>query len=136
MNDIVWALLEDIRDKAVTGRSARNKVGGCGAVSVRLPNDHTADGRLNGPVYVYQLGLPMTKKQFAAMPGDLQTLYVRLLRDKHGATAAEAEFLTGDLRGVRFTKEGNEKKWALFITGRWYQDAVSRQKRIMAGRAQ
>ena len=49
-----------------------------------------------------------------ALPEDLRRLYVKLLRDKHGATRQQARQLTGEDYGLRFG-EGDAQKWAAFL---------------------
>ena len=61
-----------------------------------------------------QLGRPLTRRQFLALPEDLRRLYVKLLRDKHGATRQQARQLTGEDYGLRFG-EGDAQKWAAFL---------------------
>ena len=54
------------------------------------------------------------RRQFLALPEDLRRLYVKLLRDKHGATRQQARQLTGEDYGLRFG-EGDAQKWAAFL---------------------
>ena len=46
--------------------------------------------------------------------GSDERLYVKLLRDKHGATRQQARQLTGEDYGLRFG-EGDAQKWAAFL---------------------
>ena len=57
---------------------------------------------------------PPPRRQFLALPEDLRRLYVKLLRDKHGATRQQARQLTGEDYGLRFG-EGDAQKWAAFL---------------------
>lgn len=63
----------------------RNREDGAQKVQVRLPSDglNAVDlwGR-NGPCRVYRLGRPMDAGAFLAMPGDLQTMYLKKLRQR------------------------------------------------------
>ena len=60
------------------------------------------------------LSARLTRRQFLALPEDLRRLYVKLLRDKHGATRQQARQLTGEDYGLRFG-EGDAQKWAAFL---------------------
>ena len=71
--------------------------------------------RMNGHIRIYRpVGRPLTRRQFLALPEDLRRLYVKLLRDKHGATRQQARQLTGEDYGLRFG-EGDAQKWAAFL---------------------
>lgn len=88
-----------------------------GRVRVRTASDVLSDrdwDRMNGHIRIYQLGRPLTRRQFLALPEDLRRLYVKLLRDKHGATRQQARQLTGEDYGLRFG-EGDAQKWAAFL---------------------
>ena len=51
--------------------------------------------RMNGHIRIYQLGRPMTRRKFLELPEDLRRVYVKLLRDKHGATRQQVRQMTG-----------------------------------------
>ena len=69
---------------------------------------------LVGLAVILDDGRPRTRRQFRALPEDLRRLYVKLLRDKHGATRQQARQLTGEDYGLRFG-EGDAQKWAAFL---------------------
>lgn len=87
MSDEAFDLLEENREKKITGQSARNRRGNTGKRgSVRLPSDRLTDKQLealNGKCETYCLGKPMTWAQFKAMPDDLKIEYVKKLRKKY-----------------------------------------------------
>lgn len=76
----------DCLQKKRTAQGSHNRVGH--SHQVRLPSDGLSPKalvRYNGPCRTYRLGRPMDGAAFAAMPRDLQRLYLRKLR-YHGAT--------------------------------------------------
>ena len=110
-------LMEEIREKKSVANSGKCKRVHCGRVRVRTASDVLSDrdwDRINGHIRIYQLGRPLTRRQFLALPEDLRRLYVKLLRDKHGATRQQARQLTGEDYGLRFG-EGDAQKWAAFL---------------------
>ena len=110
-------LQEEIRERRELARSGKCKCVGSGKVRVRTPSDAMRQReleRLNGRVRIYQLGRPMSRRQFRALPEDLQRLYVRLLRDKHGATRRAVRELIGEDFGLRFG-EGDSARWNAFL---------------------
>ena len=62
----------------------------------------------------FRISCSLRRRQFLALPEDLRRLYVKLLRDKHGATRQQARQLTGEDYGLRFG-EGDAQKWAAFL---------------------
>lgn len=110
-------LMEEIREKKSVANSGKCKRVHCGRVRVRTASDVLSDrdwDRMNGHIRIYQLGRPLTRRQFLALPEDLRRLYVKLLQDKHGATRQQARQLTGEDYGLRFG-EGDAQKWAAFL---------------------
>ena len=109
--------MEEIREKKSVANSGKCKCVHSGRVRVRTASDALSDrdwDRMNGHIRIYQLGRPLTRRQFLALPEDLRRLYVKLLRDKHGATRQQARQLTGEDYGLRFG-EGDAQKWAAFL---------------------
>ena len=130
----VAAITDDVRKRGNLARSAHHKKTGGGGVwllSDRLTP--TQWERRNGDLRVYALGRPMTPEQYNAMPADLQKLYLRLLRDRHGATVQDVTAMLGacDLLGVRFSgTEGDQSAWTLFLSGAWYRQAAARWRAL------
>lgn len=109
-------LRQEAREKRILAGCSRRRHSGSGRVRTRLPSDglsRQALAGMNGRIRVYQLGRPMTRRQFRAMPEDLQRLYVLLLRDKHGATRRNVRELVGEDFGLHFGA-GDAQRWAEF----------------------
>ena len=109
-------LMREIREKEKLVKNSRGRT--AGKRRMRTAADAmSAQERmaLNGCVRVYQLGRPMGRRQFLRLPEDLQRLYVRLLRDKHGATRQDVLALTGEDFGMPFGV-GDAEQWQAFLT--------------------
>ena len=80
MTDARAAFLQDVNEKKVTARSARNRRPHAGrGGGVRFPHDHmTTKERktMNGTVKTYNLNSPMTWEEFKSMPDDLKRDYI------------------------------------------------------------
>ena len=110
-------LQEEIRERKRLAVNGGHKCGHSGRVRVRMSSDlldRNAWEQRNGALRIYQLGRPMSRRQFRALPEDLQRLYLRLLRDKHGATQEQARALTGTEPGA-WHGEGDPEKWQTFL---------------------
>lgn len=89
MNDIVYELMQDCKDKKVTARSARSTRthnGKRGAV--KFPSDYLTKKErdaMNGKVETYRLNEPMTWEQFKQLPEDLMKDYIKAIREKFNA---------------------------------------------------
>ena len=108
-------LMREIREKEKLVKNSRGRT--AGKRRMRTAADAmSAQERmaLNGCVRVYQLGRPMTRRKFLALPEDLRRVYVKLLRDKHGATRQQVRQMTGEDYGLRFG-EGDARKWEAFL---------------------
>lgn len=74
----------DVREKTITGRSARHMRTHCGRRGpVRLPSDGLTKRqreRLNGQCRVYRLGQRMDWDAFLQMPRELRITYLKRLR--------------------------------------------------------
>lgn len=88
MTDEKFVFTQDVRDKKITARSARNKRthNGKGG-AVRFPSDSLSRKELeamNGKVEIYRLNDPMNWKEFKALPDDLKVCYITALRERYG----------------------------------------------------
>ena len=86
MKDEKYVYIQDVKDKKVTARSARNKRthNGKGG-SVKLPSDYMTKKEIkamSGECKSYKLNKPMTWKEFKTMPDDIKVSYINLLRQK------------------------------------------------------
>lgn len=86
MTDEKYSYIQDVKDKKITARSARNKRthNGKGG-SVKLPSDYMTKKEIkamSGEVKSYRLNEPMNWKEFKAMPNDIQVAYIKLLKEK------------------------------------------------------
>jgi hypothetical protein len=89
MTDEKYSYIQDVKDKKITARSARNKRthNGKGG-SVKLPSDYMTKKEIkamSGEVKSYRLNEPMSWKEFKAMPDDIKVSYISLLRQKWNA---------------------------------------------------
>ena len=110
-------LQEEIREKRILANCSKRKCVHSGRVRVRVASDALNEReweRMNGHIRIYQLGRPMTRRQFLGMPEDLRRIYVKLLRDKHGATRQQVRQMTGEDYGLQFG-EGDARKWEAFL---------------------
>lgn len=75
---------QDVREKTITGRSARHMRTHCGRRGpVRLPSDTLTKRqreRLNGECRVYRLGQSMDWGSYLQMPRELRITYLKRLR--------------------------------------------------------
>lgn len=84
----------DCLQKKRTAQSARHRVGR--SREVRLPSDGMSAARMaqyNGPCFTYRLGAPMGIDQYEELPGDLQRLYFRKLRNQGASDEAVRRML-------------------------------------------
>lgn len=98
MTDEKYAFIQDVKEKAQTGRSSHNRRTHAGkGGAVRLPSDNLKRKELkamNGDVICYRLNDPMKWKEFKKMPDKLKIDYITAIRSKFGATdTAIAEML-------------------------------------------
>lgn len=126
MKDEEFVYKSDVRDKAITARSARHTRTHCGKGGrVRFPSDNLSKKELmkmNGEVKSYRLNSPMGWAEFKSMPDDLKVVYIQALRKKYGVP----DIQIGNMMGVHkatFIKEmsrlglsrgqncGGRKKW-------------------------
>lgn len=88
MTDEKYVYTQDVRDKKITARSARNKRthNGKGG-AVKFPSDFMTRKEIeamNGEVKSYKLNAPMTWNEFKAIPDDIKVIYIKALRSKFG----------------------------------------------------
>ena len=87
MKDEEFVYKSDVRDKAITARSARHTRTHCGKGGrVRFPSDNLSKKELmkmNGEVKSYRLNSPMSWAEFKSMPDDLKVVYIQALRKKY-----------------------------------------------------
>lgn len=85
-----YVYISDVRDKKITARSARNKRthNGKGG-SVKFPSDYMTQKEIkamSGECKSYKLNKPMVWQEFKGMPDDIKVTYIKLIREKFGAT--------------------------------------------------
>ena len=93
MTDEKYSYIQDVKDKKVTARSARNKRthNGKGG-SVKFPSDYMTKKEIkamSGEVKSYRLNKPMTWQEFKAMPHDVQYGYIKLLKSKYSVPTCQ-----------------------------------------------
>ena len=82
MDDEKYVFFQDVREKKVTGYSARKQRSHCGKAGCKLPSDYLTKKEIknmSGEVKSYRLNEPMTYAEFRLMPEDLQKTYIILL---------------------------------------------------------
>ena len=100
MNDETFVFHQEIREKKTAARSAHNKrthTGKRGAV--KFPTDYMTKkelAKMSGEVKAYRLNDPMSWAEFKAMPEDIQTSYIKNIRDKFNVPA----YKIGEMFGV------------------------------------
>lgn len=102
MTDEKYVYTQDVREKKITARSAKCARTHCGSGGrVRLPSDYLSNKELkamNGEVKAYRLNEPMVWAEFKALPDDLKTSYIKLLREKFDVPDRKI----ADMFGVHF----------------------------------
>jgi hypothetical protein len=87
MTDEKYVFVTDVKEKARTGRGARNKRTHAGKRGrVKFPSDYLTKKELNamnGEAKAYRLNEPMNWEEFREMPDDLKVIYIQAIRDKY-----------------------------------------------------
>ncbi len=90
MDDEKYVFFQDLREKKVTGYSARKQRSHCGKGGrVKFPSDYLTKKELqkmNGECKSYRLNSPMSWHEFRAMPEDLQVAYIKAIKEKYNPT--------------------------------------------------
>lgn len=90
MEDEKYVFFQDVREKKVTGYSARKQRSHCGKGGrVKFPSDYLTKKELknmSGECKSYRLNSPMTWKEFKSMPEDLQIAYIKAIKEKYNPT--------------------------------------------------
>lgn len=99
MKDEEFVYYQDVKEKKITSRSARNQRTHTGKGGrVKLPSDNLTQKELkamSGEVKSYRLNEPMTWVEFKAMPDDLKVTYIKLLRQKFDVSDREIAKMFG-----------------------------------------
>lgn len=99
MSDEKYEFIEDVKEKRITARSARNKKGHTGkGGAMRTASDFMSKkerGSLHGECKTYKLGEPMTWEKFSEMPDDLKAIYIKSLRKKFNVPDTEIADMLG-----------------------------------------
>ena len=88
MRDEEYVYFQDLKEKKVTGYSARKQRSHCGKAGCKLPSDYLTKKEIknmSGECKSYRLNEPMSIVEFRAMPEDLQKTYIMALRQKYNA---------------------------------------------------
>ncbi len=99
MKDETYVFIQDVKEKASTARSARNRRthNGKGGM-VKLPSDYLTEKEkkaMSGEVKSYRLNDPMPWREFKAMPDDIKITYIKLLREKFDCSISELAAMMG-----------------------------------------
>ena len=86
MKDETYLYVSDVKEKAITARSARHRRTHTGKGGrARLPHEYLSKKELekmSGECVSYRLNEPMTWAEFMKMPDDIKVTYINLLRKK------------------------------------------------------
>lgn len=86
MTDEKFTFVEDVKEKKIASRSARNRIAHTGkGGKVRFPHDNLTRKELeamNGELRVYRMNDPMKWEDFKTMPVDLQVQYIKAIRNR------------------------------------------------------
>lgn len=101
MEDEKYVFFQDVREKKVTGYSARKQKKHCGKGGrVKLPSDYLTKKELkkmSGECKTYRMNSPMKWHEFKAMPKDLQIAYIKAIKEKYNPpVAAIARMMDAD----------------------------------------
>lgn len=87
MDDEKYAFEEEVREKKIIARSAKNRTSKGGRVRLRSDNLSNKELKaMNGAVVTYNLNQPMKWEEFKSMPYDLRIEYIKKIRERFGAT--------------------------------------------------
>ncbi len=125
MKDETYVYFSDVREKAITRRSARNKRTHCGKGGrVKFPSDNLSKkeiAKMSGECNSYRLNEPMTWAEFKAMPDDIKITYINLLRQKWGVPISRFGEMMGVSQtliqretarlGLTYGKGSNKRDW-------------------------
>lgn len=89
MRDEEYLYYQDVKEKKITGYSARKARTHCGKGGrVRLPSNYLSKKELkamSGECKSYRLNEPMKWAEFKAMPDDIKRDYINLIRERYNA---------------------------------------------------
>ena len=87
MEDEKYVFFQDVREKKVTGYSARKQRSHCGKGGrVKFPSDYLTKKELknmSGECRSYRMNSPMKWQEFKSMPKDLQIAYIKAIKEKY-----------------------------------------------------
>lgn len=99
MKDEEYLYYQDVKEKKITGYSARKARTHCGKGGrVRLPSDYLSKKELknmSGECKSYRLNEPMKWAEFKDMPDDIQKIYITALREKYNVPDAQLARMFG-----------------------------------------
>ena len=99
MEDEKYVYFQDLREKKVTGYSARKQRSHCGKRGrVKFPSDYLTKKELknmSGECKSYRLNEPMKWADFKKMPSDVQIMYVEAIKQKFNASDATIARMLG-----------------------------------------
>ena len=125
MKDETYVFIQDVKEKKITARSARNTRTHNGKSGrVKLPCDYLTPKELkamNGECKSYRLNEPMSWTEFKAMPDDIKVTYIKLLREKFDVPDSEIYKMFGTNKdtlsrffkalGLRVPRKNVKREW-------------------------
>lgn len=99
MTDEKFVFIQDVKEKKSIGRSSFNKRTHTGKGGrVRFPSDSLTKKELesmNGETKTYRINSPMKWQEFKSMPDDLESAYIKALRNKFDVPNIEIRKMFG-----------------------------------------
>lgn len=125
MTDEKFVFTSDVADKKRTAMGAHNKKTHAGkGGKVKFPSDYMTKKELDamsGEVKSYKMNSPMTWAEFKALPDDLKSAYINLLRKRFNVSDAKIAHMMGisspsfsqymSKRGFTSAPRGKDTKW-------------------------
>lgn len=119
MRDEEYVYFQDLKEKKVTGYSARKQRSHCGKAGCKLPSDYLTKKEIknmSGEVKSYRLNEPMMFDEFRSMPDDLQEAYLKAIREKYNASDTQ-------IAKMMYTSQASLRQYlvkkGLNRSGRW-----------------
>lgn len=105
MRDEEYVFFQDVREKKVTGYSARKQRSHCGKAGCKLPSDYLTKKEIknmSGECKSYRLNEPMALVEFRSMPDDIKVIYINAIREKYNAPNVAIAQMLGTNKDVLY----------------------------------
>lgn len=105
MEDEKYVYYQDLKEKKITGYSARKQRSHCGKAGCKLPSDYLTKKEIknmSGECKSYRLNEPMSLEEFRTMPDDIKITYIKLIREKWNAPNVAVAAMMGTNKDVMY----------------------------------